>query len=126
LSILKNPKVWQRFEQLVLVHAVRHTADLSYGDEIQNLVESSNGRLRFVPFVSRESYLDALSGRIPTALESGILQSRTGLDISPTDTQFMICGNPQMVKDTSTTLQQMGFERNRRRNPGHITVENYW
>jgi ferredoxin--NADP+ reductase len=31
-----------------------------------------------------------------------------------------------MVKDTSAILQARGLERNRRRTPGHITVENYW
>jgi ferredoxin--NADP+ reductase len=38
----------------------------------------------------------------------------------------MICGNPQMVKATTAALEARGLERNRRRSPGHITVENYW
>jgi ferredoxin--NADP+ reductase len=31
-----------------------------------------------------------------------------------------------MVKETSALLQERGMQRNRRRTPGHITVENYW
>lgn len=126
LSILKSETVWQRFEHLVLAHAVRRAEELSYGDDIAGLVEKSEGRLRFVPFVSRENAEGALSGRIPAALRSGALQERVGLEISPEESQFMICGNPQMVKDTSAVLQEQGFERNRRRKPGHITMENYW
>ena len=126
LSILKSARVWERFEHLVLAHAVRHAEELSYSEEIARLVRKSGGRLRFAPFVSREDADGAMRGRIPAALESGALQERTGLDISPSDTQFMICGNPQMVKDTTATLLSRGFERNRRRKPGHITMENYW
>ena len=126
LSILKNHTVWERFEHIVLAHAVRHAAELSYADEIQSLVAKSGGRLCFVPFVSREKTEPAIHGRIPQALESGILQQRAALQISPAESQVMICGNPQMVKDTTETLKTMGLERNRRRQPGHITMENYW
>ena len=126
LSILKNDAVWERFDRLLLAHAVRHAEELSYSEEIANLVQKSAGRLCFVPFVSREDSPGAIRGRIPAALESGALQERAGFAISPADTQFMICGNPQMVKDTSAVLLERGFERNRRRKPGHITTENYW
>lgn len=126
LSILKSAEVWERFENFVLVHAVRNAEELSYSEEIVRLVQQGGGRLHFVPFVSREETDGAMRGRIPAALESGALQERTGLDISPAESQFMICGNPQMVKDTATMLLARGFERNRRRKPGHITMENYW
>ncbi|MGI9296272.1 MAG: ferredoxin--NADP reductase [Gammaproteobacteria bacterium] len=126
LSILKSARAWERFENLVLAHAVRRADELSYSAEIADLLRKGGGRLHFAPFVSREDSEGAIRGRIPAALESGALQKRTGLDISPADTQFMICGNPQMVKDTTAVLLARGFERNRRRKPGHITMENYW
>jgi ferredoxin--NADP+ reductase len=31
-----------------------------------------------------------------------------------------------MVKDSIEVLKGRGFSKNRRRTPGHITVENYW
>jgi len=37
-----------------------------------------------------------------------------------------LCGNPQMVKDTSELLVAQNYKRNRRKEPGHITVEQYW
>lgn len=126
LSILKSPQVWERFEDLVLVHAVRHAEELTYQDEIRALVEKGGGRLRYVPFVSREEVAEAMGGRIPAALQEGTLAARVGLQPAPANAQFMLCGNPDMVKDTTAVLQEMGFEKNRRRNPGHITVENYW
>ena len=126
LSILKSGRAHERFANLVLAHAVRRAEELSYSEEIAELAKNSGGRLHFAPFVSREDSPGAIRGRIPAALESGELQKRIGLEIAPSDSQFMICGNPQMVKDTAAVLLARGFERNRRRKPGHITTENYW
>lgn len=126
LSILKDEEVWRRFSDLVLVHAVRTADELTYQDDIRRLLDKGQGRLRYVPFVSRETHDGAMSGRIPAALESGALAERTGLNFTPDHSQFMLCGNPAMVKDTTEVLLAHAFERNRRRKPGHITIENYW
>ena len=62
LSILKSDEVWQRFNQLVLVHAVRYARELTYQEQISALVEKGGGRLRYIPFVSREETAGAMSG----------------------------------------------------------------
>ena len=43
VSILKNELVWQRFEKIALAHAVRHAAELAYGDEIQQFLQKGQG-----------------------------------------------------------------------------------
>lgn len=126
LSILGTQEPWERFDHVVLVHAVRTVSELNYSERIRETSELHPDKFRFVPFVSRESCEGALPGRVPVAIEDGSLQDLTGLKIRPEQSQVMICGNPDMVKDTSEVLQQRGLERNRRRTPGHITVENYW
>jgi ferredoxin--NADP+ reductase len=126
LSILKTNQPWQRFEQIVLVHAVRYAAELSFQDTIQGLRDAHPGRFQFVPVVSREDSGSALRARIPALVEDGRLEQRAGLTIAAADSQVMICGNPDMVKTTSAVLQARGLERNRRRSPGQISVENYW
>ncbi len=126
LSILKTVEPWQRFERIVLVHAVRMAEELSFADTIAAFATHHPRQFQFVPFVSREQSGFALPGRIPAALQSSLLEQRAALDIRPETSQIMICGNPEMVKDTSAVLQARGLERNRRRTPGHITVENYW
>ncbi|TCK18353.1 ferredoxin--NADP+ reductase [Thiogranum longum] len=126
LSILKTPDPWKRFERIVLVHAVRTTAELSFQDTIQTIATSHPDQFSYIPFVSREDTDFAIRDRIPGALASGALEARAGIDITPAQSQVMICGNPAMVKDTSDALKARGLERNRRRTPGHITVENYW
>lgn len=126
LSILKTEEVWRRFADIVLVHATRTVGALSYREQVDKLAAERGERFRYIPFVSREETDFAMTGRIPQALTDGRLAARANLHYAPDKSQFMLCGNPDMVKDTTAVLTEAGFARNRRRTPGHITVENYW
>src|SRR6266700_1002300 len=126
LSILKTEGPWQRFRQVVLVHAVRHAEELTYRDSVSRLLGEHGEQMRMVSFVSRESQPGALHGRIPLAIEEGRLEAAAGAALSANTSRVMICGNPEMVTDTSAALARRGMKKHRRREPGHITVENYW
>jgi ferredoxin/flavodoxin---NADP+ reductase len=126
LSILKTAPPWQRFRRIVLVHAVRLAAELSFSGTIDALRRDHPGRFDFVPVVSREDTDFAFRARVPAIIEDGRLEQRVGLPIDSATSQVMICGNPDMVKATSATLFARGLTRNRRREPGHVSVENYW
>lgn len=126
LSMLKTDEPWNRFRDLVLVHAVRHAEELTYRDTIRGFQERDPARFKYVPFVSREHSDVALPGRVTTALESGLLQQHTGLPMTPADSQVMLCGNPDMVRDCQNLLAEQGFEPNTRKQKGHVTTENYW
>jgi ferredoxin/flavodoxin---NADP+ reductase len=126
LSILKTEAPWRRFKQVVLVHAVRRAEELTHRESIEQLMRRHPEQMRTVSFVSRESAAGALPGRVPAALEDGRLEAETGVVLSAATSQVMICGNPAMVIDTSAVLARRGMKKHRRRDPGHITVENYW
>jgi len=126
LSILTTAEVWQRFRNIVLVHAVRIAQELAYQDEIQAFLAQHSEQFRFIPFVSREDTDFAIKGRVPAAIEDGQLEQRAGLEIWSENSQVMICGNPTMVHDTQSVLEARGLKKNRRREPGHITTEQYW
>jgi len=126
LSILRTAAPWARYSRVILVHAVRRAAELVYRDLIEELGRTRGGRFRAVSVVSREDSPGALAGRIPAAIADGRLEAAAGCAIAPERSQFMLCGNPDMVKDASGALLARGLRKNRRRVPGHITVENYW
>lgn len=126
LSILATAKPWQRFEQMVLVYAVRTLSELSYQERIAKISAKHPGQFTFIPFLSREASDFALSGRIPQAIAGGQLESRAGIKISAENSQIMLCGNPQMVKDTINVLIERGLKKHRRFDHGQITAENYW
>ena len=39
---------------------------------------------------------------------------------------MLLCGNPDMLKDTAAALVERGMRKHRRRAPGQITVESFW
>jgi len=125
-SILGTAEPWQRFENIVLVNAVRIEADLQYLDLVEQLQSRHGRQFRFQAFVSRENVAGTLPGRIPPAIADGSMEESVGLELATSQSQVMLCGNPDMVKDTIEILKERGFTKNRRRTPGHITVENYW
>lgn len=126
LSILGEDAVWERFKKIVLVHAVRTAAELTHPDEINVLLEKHPEQLQMIPFVSREDTPLAIRGRVPDAIEDGRLEARTGIPLNADNSQVMICGNPAMVRDTTRVLEARGLKKNKRRDPGHITTEQYW
>ncbi|MBT9242594.1 ferredoxin--NADP reductase [Vibrio splendidus] len=114
------------FKNLVLVHAVRTEQDLTYRDRIAQLVNHFQGKLQYVPIISRESVTGTLRGRIPSLLLGGDLEQTTFVAFNQTRSFFYLCGNPQMVRDTSEALTSLGFEKHLRRKPGQFSSENYW
>ncbi|MDZ4142158.1 MAG: ferredoxin--NADP reductase [Methylotenera sp.] len=126
LSMLMTDKPWQRFERAILVYAVRTLSDLCYQERITQILAMHPEQFSYIPFLSRESSDLAMTGRIPQAIIDGRLETRAGVGISAEDSQVMLCGNPQMVKETNNTLIERGLKKHRRFEPGQITVENYW
>lgn len=126
LSMLKTDEPWQKFDNLVLIHAVRRIEELSYQKQIRSFIEHDDNRFQYIPFVSRQQSNFALPGRIPASIASGALQQRAGLPMTTQDSQVMICGNPAMIQDTMALLETQGFMPNTRRQRGHVTTEIYW
>ena len=126
LSILRTATPWQRFEKVVLVQAVRTIAELTYQETVQTIAKLHAKQFVFVPFVSREDTGFAIRARIPQTIADGRLEARTGLTLNTADSQIMLCGNPEMLRDTTEALAPRGLKKHRRRDPGQITVEAYW
>ena len=126
LSILRTPEPWEKFGRIVLVHAVRHAAQLTYREVIDRIAAEHAGAFAFIPMVSREVHPGALSGRIPDAIRDGRLEARIGVALAAANSHVMLCGNPAMVEDTQQALAERGMRRHRRKEPGQITVETYW
>ena len=126
LSSLKTEVLWQKFRQVVLVHAVRTAAELTYREQVDAITRAYPGRFQYIPFVSREAHEGAMRGRIPNAIEDGSLEKRAGRALSAETAHCMICGNPQMVTDTLEVLKARGLKKHRRKEVGQITTEAYW
>ncbi|MCH8537487.1 MAG: ferredoxin--NADP reductase [Alkalimonas sp.] len=125
LSMLATAEPWQRFERVVLVHGVRHAEDLVYPELIQQWQQRYRQQFHYQPVVTRQQVDGALSQRLPQLIQQHQLQDAAGADFDQ-QSQVMLCGNPDMIKEVRAELEQLGLQKNLRRAPGHITVEQYW
>ena len=126
LSLLAEQETRTRFENVVLVHAVRTQQELVYQDLIANLQQSYKGKLRYLPIVSREKHQHIMSGRIPELLKDRSLMQAVELTLDKRNSFFYLCGNPAMVHDTRDVLLELGFDKHLRRSAGQFSFENYW
>jgi len=124
LAMLRAGDGLERFERIVVVHGVRHLADLGYRAELEAMAAA--GTLTYVPASTRENAEGVLHGRLPDRIADGGLEAHVGVELSPAHSHVMLCGNPGMIDGTVTTLKEREMTKHRRRRPGHISFEKYW
>ena len=83
LSILRTETPWQRFRNVVLVHAVRHARELVYQELIGQVARQHEDVLHTFTFVSREAAPGSLAGRIPAAIARRQAGGRGGVAARP-------------------------------------------
>lgn len=127
LAMLQEGQGLERFEKIVLLHAVRYQKDLSYLPLMEQLAERYPEKLRLITVVSREQCEDSLYGRVPALIENQTLEQAAGISLDAANSHIMLCGNPEMVRDTRDVLiKTRAMNKHLRRKPGHISSEQYW
>ncbi|BBM01193.1 ferredoxin--NADP(+) reductase [Microbulbifer sp. GL-2] len=129
MSIIKDPTVYERFDQVILTHGVRYVSELAYQEQIENELpeheyfgEMVREQLLYYPTVTREPYRN--TGRLTDLMLSGKLF--TDLDVpkpSVEEDRFMLCGSPAMLKDLTNILDDWGFKETRAGVPHEYVIE---
>lgn len=131
LSVARDPEVYDRFGQVVIVHSVRRVSDLAYHDELTAQLagdplvgDQALLQFHYVPTVTREPFRTC--GRIDTLVENGHLfgpplTGATAFD--PEHDRVMLCGSTAMIRDTAAMLEACGFEEGSNNKPGHYVIE---
>ncbi len=115
------------FERVVVVHGVRYGRDMAYADELRSLASAQPERIRVVHALTRDPTVPGvLHGRITDLLRAGELERAVGLRLDPADSHVMLCGNPAMIKEMASILEERGLRRNTHRTPGQFSFEAYW
>lgn len=115
MSLIHDPETYECFERVILVHGVRRTNELAYHDYIEDELsdheffgEWVREKLIYYPTVTREAFRN--EGRLTELIESGKLFDDIGAPpLDPATDRAMICGSPDMLKDTSALLDARGF-----------------
>lgn len=129
MSIVRDPDVYEQFEKVVLVHGCRQVNELAYDEVINKELptneffgEQVRKQLLYYPTVTREAFRN--QGRIPVLMESGRLCDDLGLPrLSSENDRFMLCGSPEMLKDTRALLDGMGMVEGNMSRRGHYVIE---
>ena len=129
MSLIRDPEVYERFEQVIVVHGVRFVSELAYSDYIRDELPDNEligaevrAQLRYYPTVTRERFEQ--QGRITHLIESGKLEADLGLPaIDPAEDRVMICGSSAMLRDTTALLEARGFAEGSSGEAGHYVIE---
>ncbi|MDO6563412.1 ferredoxin--NADP reductase [Amphritea sp. 1_MG-2023] len=129
MSIIKDPEIYEQYDQVILTHGVRELSELAYADVIQDHLPSNeyfgdmvSDKLLYYPTVTREPFRN--QGRLTDLIATGKLAQDLGLPpLNTDDDRFMICGSPSMIKDTTNILDKMGFTEARNGHIGHYVIE---
>ena len=130
LAMLKHDvSILKQCSDIILVHSVRKTAHLCYQQEIQQYAKQFRA-FQYVPVVTSEPGVSAnpnvLTHHIQELLQTKALEQLTNRSFTSTNSIVMLCGQPGMIKDSISFLQQQGLTKHRRRTPGNILSERYF
>lgn len=129
LSIIKDPHIYEQYDQIILTHGCRRVQDLAYQEFITKDLPNNEyfgdlvkEKLLYYPTVTREHYKN--QGRITDLLKSGELSFDINLPpINIEEDRFMICGGTHMLKDSCEILENQGFIESRHGHLGHFVIE---
>ncbi len=129
MSIIKDPETYEQYEKIVLVHGVRNVNELAYDKFITRELpeheffgEQVREKLIYYPTVTREPFRN--QGRLTDLMQSGKLFEDIGLPpMDKASDRFMLCGSPQMLKDTCAIFDANGLLETRHGDLGHYVIE---
>ena len=131
LSVARDPDVYERFRQVVVVHGVRRVNDLAWHDELTAQLagdplvgDQALLQLSYVPTVTREPFRTA--GRITDLIADGRLFGPPVAGprrFDPDLDRVMLCGSTAMIRETAALLEAAGLSEGSNANPGHYVVE---
>ncbi|HEY2709775.1 MAG TPA: ferredoxin--NADP reductase [Caulobacteraceae bacterium] len=129
LSLVLDPKVYERFDDVIVTHGVREIGDLSYRDLFESELKThpkvgamAATKLRYYPHVTREAFKH--EGRITDLIATGKIFDDLGVGpLDPAVDRLMLCGSPQLLNDLKAMLAERGYEEGAVAAPGDYVLE---
>ena len=129
MSIIRDPEVYDLFNQVIVAHSVRKVSDLAYREMLENklcddpLCDSAAAeQLFYVPTVTREEF--HTRDRIDKLIADGRLFKGTGAaQFDPEHDRVMLCGSMAFIKDMAALLEAEGFTEGSNAHPGDYVIE---
>ncbi len=131
LSLARDPDIYDRFNQIQLVHCVRQVSDLAFRDELESQLagdplvqDQALLQFHYLPTVTREPF--RTTGRIDALIDDGSLFGHplTGpAQFDPATDRIMMCGSMAMIRDLQARFEALGFNEGSNASPGDFVIE---
>ena len=129
MSIIRDPEVYERYENVVLVHGCRIISELAYGERIMRelptdeyIGDQIRDKLIYYPTVTREPFRNR--GRITELMASPSFFGELALpQLSREHDRVMLCGSPDMLVQLKQFFLALGFAEGNMGEPGDFVVE---
>ena len=128
-SLIRDPEVYEQFDEVILTHTCRDVAELDYGYDLIEATkadpligEMAQEKLIHVATTTREP--SARMGRVTNLMESGALFETLNLPyLNPETDRVMICGSMAMNLDMKRICEEAGLEEGANSHPGTFVLE---
>jgi ferredoxin--NADP+ reductase len=128
-SLMRDPEVYEKFEQVIMMHTCREVAELEYGRQLveglQNdplIGEMVAGKLRYYPTCTRQDFHHM--GRVTDNLASGKVFADLDLPpMNPQEDRAMVCGSLAFNVDVKAILEGFGLREGANSDPKEFVVE---
>ncbi len=129
VSLIKDPDVYDKYEQIVLVHGCRQVSELAYGEEVVKNLQGDElfgplleEKLTYYPTVTREPFRNR--GRITDLITSKQIFDDIGQEpLNIEGDRIMMCGSPAMLEELRQMFDERGFSEGNHSEPGHFVIE---
>ena len=131
LSLARDPDIYDRFNQIVIVHCVRQVSDLAFRDELESQLagdplvqDQALLQFHYLPTVTRQPF--RTTGRIDALIDDGSLFGHplTGpTQFDPESDRIMMCGSMAMIRDLEARFEALGFKEGSNAAPGDFVIE---
>ena len=127
-SLVRDPDLYERFDEVILCHTCREVAELTYGKELISnlkndpLIGEFSDQLKYYPTTTREE--SPKMGRITQLINDGTLAKDLGLPkLNPETDRVMICGSMGLNTDVKEICEQAGLNEGSNSMPAEFVLE---
>lgn len=128
-SLMRDPETYEKFDQVIMMHTCRETAELEYGRQLVESLKDDpligefvGDKLLYYPTTTREE--SPRMGRITDNMTSGKVFEDLGLPpMDPATDRAMVCGSLAFNMDVKEVLEGFGLREGANSDPKEYVVE---
>lgn len=128
-SLMRDPEVYEKFDQVIMMHTCREVAELEYGRQLVESLQDEpligelvQGKLRYYPTTTREAFPHM--GRVTDNLASGKVFADLDLpQMTSAEDRAMVCGSLAFNVDVKAILEGFGLREGANSDPKEFVVE---